>query len=160
MANKKWKDYEKATIYLLNQFASAFSLDGFLWKETIHGHHSGTDWEIDGKGFNDGNDGFLIVECRRYTTSKQCQEKIAALAYKIHDTGATGGIIVSPMGLQSGAEKVASAENVISVKLTPNITNQEYMMEFLNKIMIGISEKAIFSTTVHGLIYRKGKLID
>lgn len=66
-------------------------------------------------------------------------------------TLATGGIIVSPMGLQSGAEKVASAENVISVKLTPNSTNQEYMIEFLNKVMIGISEKAIFSTTVMGL---------
>jgi hypothetical protein len=39
------------------------------------------------------------------------------LAYRIIDTGADGGILVSPLGLQEGAERVAAAENIISVRL-------------------------------------------
>ena len=32
------------------------------------------------------------------------------------DTGATGGIIVSPLGLQEGAKRIADSENIISVQ--------------------------------------------
>lgn len=137
MAETKWETYEDVAAYLLNEFASRFKLDGFSGKESIKGNVSGTTWEIDGKGFTDGDDKFVIVECRRYTTSKQSQEKMAALAYRIHDTGASGGIIVSPLGLQSGAQKVASSENIIPVKLTPESTTKEYFLEFLNNICIG-----------------------
>ncbi|WP_417762793.1 restriction endonuclease [Shewanella sp.] len=138
MSQAQWETYEEVAVYLLNQFSENFELEGFSGKETISGNRSGTSWEIDGKGFSEGNDRFVIVECRRYTTSRQSQEKIGALAYRIIDAGASGGIIVSPLGLQSGAEKVAQAENITSVKLTPESTTQEYMLEFLNNICIGI----------------------
>ncbi|EGR1564756.1 restriction endonuclease [Vibrio alginolyticus] len=138
MSQAQWETYEEVAVYLLNQFSENFELEGFSGKETISGNRSGTSWEIDGKGFSEGDDRFVIVECRRYTTSRQSQEKIGALAYRIIDAGASGGIIVSPLGLQSGAEKVAQAENITSVKLTPESTTQEYMLEFLNNICIGI----------------------
>jgi len=59
--------------------------------------------------------------------------------YRIHDTGAKGGIIVSPLGVQEGARKIAEAENVVSVRLGENSTTKEYVLAFLNKVFIGVT---------------------
>jgi hypothetical protein len=160
MRSKKWETYEEVAIHLLDNFASEFGLDRFDGKQKIISYRSGTNWVIDGKGFNDGADSFVIVECRRYTKSKQSQEKVGALAYRIQDTGADRGIIVSPLGLQAGAEKVARAENIISVKLTPESTTQEYVMEFLNKICIGLVGRAKVTDSVHIQLFENGKLVE
>jgi len=137
----KWQSYEEVATYLLNQFAREFGLSRVEGKQSVPGLRSHTAWEIDAKGVREGNDGFIIVECRRYTSSKQSQEKIAALAYRIQDTGATGALIVSPFGLQQGAEKVAHAEKIVSVQLSANSTPSEFAMQFLNKIFLGIEER-------------------
>jgi hypothetical protein len=136
-----WKSYEDVATYLLNKFASDFGLSRVEGKQSILGKESGTNWEIDAKGFRQNNDSIVIVECRRFTKSKQNQGKLACLAYQIIDTGADGGIIVSPFDLQSGAQLVANANNIITVKLNPNSTPTEFAMQFLNKIFLGIHEQ-------------------
>lgn len=80
-------------MYLLDQFAAEFGLECVETKQDVLGQRSGTSWEIDAKGIRHGNNGFVIVEFRRYTTARQNQGKIGQLAY---DTGAQGGTIVSP----------------------------------------------------------------
>lgn len=137
-----WKSYENIALYLLNKFASDFGLSRVEGKQSVLGNKSGTNWEIDAKGFREGNNAIVIVECRRFTTSKQCQEKLASLAYRISDTGADGGIIVSHLGLQSGAQLVANAENIINVKLDKDSKPTEFSMQFLNKIFVGMLEHA------------------
>jgi len=136
-----WKSYEEVAAYLLNHFAKEFGLIRVEGKQTVHGLRSGTDWEIDAKGVHEGEDqGFIIIECRRYTTSKQNQEKLGSLAYKIVDTGASGGIIVSPLGLQQGAKKIAAHEKVLDVQLNANCTPEEFALKFLNRLMIGVKD--------------------
>ncbi len=137
----KWQCYEDVATYLLNQCAQEFGLSKVEGKQTVPGLRSSTEWEIDAKGVSEGSEGFVIIEYRRYTTSKQNQERIASLAYRIVDTGAQGGIIVSPLGLQEGAEKVARAERIVNVKLNPDSTPHEFAMQFLNKIFIGFEER-------------------
>jgi hypothetical protein len=137
---KPWETYEEGATYLLNQFAQEFGLDRVEGKQNIVGRESGTTWEIDAKGVRQGNIGFVIVECRRYTTSKQNQDKIGSLAYKIIDTGAGSGIIVSLLGLQEGAERIAAARNIISVRLNEDCHRHEYVLGFLNKMMIGVHD--------------------
>jgi len=144
----KWESYEEVGTYLLNQFAVKFGLDRVEAKKNIHGHRSGTSWEIDARGIRQGNDGFVIVEFRRYTKSRQNQEKMGGLAYRIVDTGAKGGLIVSPLGLQEGAEKIAVAENIVNVILHENCDRHEYMMKFLNKVMIGVHDVIRMTETV------------
>src|SRR5690348_12178416 len=122
---KKWETYEQVAVYLLNQFAEEFRLGRVEGKQRIVGERSGTSWEIDGKGFLQDGFAFVIVECRRYTSSKQDQSKLGQLAYQIIDTGAQGGIIVSPLGLQEGAERVARAENIVNVRLDEKSTRTE-----------------------------------
>jgi hypothetical protein len=95
---------------------------------------------VDGKGVALGGDGLIIIECRRYTKSKQKQEDVGALAYRIIDTGASGGIVVSPLGLQEGAATVAAAENIQTVYMDENSTSTDYFLRFLNDTFVGMSD--------------------
>jgi len=133
--------YEEVAAYLLNRFAKEFELKFVEGKQKIQGRRSGTKWTIDAKGVAEGNEGFFIVECRRYTTSKQNQEKVGGLAYRISDSGAAGGIIVSPFGLQEGGAKVAAAENIISVKLNADSTPTEFCIPVPRQALSGHSRK-------------------
>ncbi|OYW40815.1 MAG: hypothetical protein B7Z35_00095 [Hydrogenophilales bacterium 12-61-10] len=143
MNDKKWKSYEDVAAYLLNQFSDEFGVTHVEPSQVVTGRRSKTSWKIDAKAFLADGEGFLIVECRRYTTSKQNQEKLAGLAYRILDSGADGGIIVSPTGLQAGAEKIAIAENIMNIELDENSTPHEFGMRFLNKIFVGFHERII-----------------
>ena len=148
MHSSKWQCYEQVAAYLLNQFADTFGLKTVEGKQKVAGLRSGTNWEIDAKGFYQDGSGFVIVECRRYTKSKQNQERVGSLAYRISDTGAKGGIIVSPLGLQEGAERVAKAENILNVQLHEGSTRTEYVLRFLNQIMVGVHVQVTASAAV------------
>jgi hypothetical protein len=145
---KIWSSYEEVATYLLNEFADKFGLERIEGKQLALGHRSGTTYEIDGKGFRQDGTGFVIVECRRYTTSKQNQEKVGALAYRIIDTGAKGGIVVSPLGLQEGANLIADREGIVNVLLNQDSTQREYVLQFLNNIMIGLHASLTFKASV------------
>lgn len=83
MAQQNWKSYEEVAIYLLDQIASVFGVDHVEGKQTLTGLRSGACYEVEGKAARSGEDGFLIVECRRYTSSRQNQERVGGLAYRI-----------------------------------------------------------------------------
>jgi hypothetical protein len=151
----QWETYEQVGTYLLDTFAEEFGLDRVEDKQELPGHRSGTSWEIDAKACRQGSDGFVIVEFRRRTTSRQNQDQLGGLAYRIIDTGAEGGIIVSPLGLQEGAKKVAASENVVSVTLNENCNRHEYVMRFLNKLMVGLQDTIKFRSYGEAVISRK-----
>lgn len=152
--SQTWQSYEEVAAYLLNKFASEFGLTRVEGKQTMLGNKSGTSWEVDAKGFRQNDNGFLIVECRRYTKAKQNQEKLGSLAYRISDTGANGGIIVSPVGIQLGAQLIANAENILSVTLNQDSTPNEFSMQFLNKIFLGVEEHLELTDSVEVTIMR------
>lgn len=145
---KSFETYEQVAQYLLNQMASTFGLQEVEGKQTIKGL-SGSDWEIDAKGIKENGEGFVLIECKRYPTSKVKQSQVASLAYLIIRSGAVGGIIVSPLGLQEGAEKVAGKEGIYSVQLNENSTTTSYILKFLNKIFIGVSDTIKVTDSIH-----------
>lgn len=61
----------------------------------------------------------MIIECRCHTGAALNQESVVALAYRTNDTGASGGNIVSPFGLQAGEKKVAAGSQIVEIKLAP-----------------------------------------
>jgi hypothetical protein len=152
MTEKRWETYEQVAQYLLDKFCDKFGLERVEGKQKLRGT-SGTNWEIDAKGIRQGGMGFLIVECRRYTTSKLVQKDVGSLCWSITETGANGGIIVSPFDLQKGAKMVASAANVKHVTLDPGSTTKEYVMRFLDDIFAGLHDTLTptdsFPTTVY-----------
>jgi hypothetical protein len=132
-----WETYEQVAVHIMNRIAAYLGLERVEGKQSVYGSRSGTDWEIDGKGVRVGDEGFVIIECRRYTKDRQKQEQVAALAYRIQDTGASGAIVVSPLGFQEGAKKVAAAENIHEFFMGPDCTSTDYAVKFLNKVFIG-----------------------
>jgi hypothetical protein len=140
-AEKRWSTFEEVARQILHDLATEFGLERVEPKQRVAGERSTTDWEIDAKGICLNGEGFVIVECRRYTASRPSQEQLAGLAYRIMDTGAKGGIIVSPLGIQEGGKKVANAENIISVQLDADATPEDYVLHFLKTIFAGVTSK-------------------
>jgi hypothetical protein len=145
MADAKWKTYEEVAAHLLDKFAEHFGLSRVEGKQAVSGLRTGTQWVIDAKGIARGTEAFLIIECRRHTTSRQDQEQLAGLAFRIIDSGANGGILVSPLDFQSGAEKVAQSEGIVHVELHQDSTPTEFAMWFLNQTFVGVHEHCHFS---------------
>lgn len=135
----QWTNYEEVAAHLLDKFAMHFGLGRVEGKQVVPGD-SGTEWEIDAKGYEDGDARFVIVECKRHTKTGISQAIAGALAWSIQDTGATGGILVSPRGLQDGAKKVAKKAAITEVILSEKSTTTEYIMSFLNQTFIGLHD--------------------
>ena len=105
------------------------------------GQVSGTTWEIDAKGIATDGEAFVIIECRRYANSRPSQDELAGLAWRIQDAGASGGLIVTPLGVQAGAARVAAAASIESIRLDANSTTADYVMRFLNRVFVGASHR-------------------
>jgi hypothetical protein len=147
---KRWQSYEDVATCLLHRNAQKFGLDRVEGRQEVSGNRSGTTYKIEAKGVakgeKEGGEAFVIVECRRYTASKQNQDRLGGLAYRILDTGAAGGIVVSPLGFQKGAAKIADAENIIEVQLDANATPNEFMLKFLNNLILGVRGASMTTT--------------
>jgi hypothetical protein len=137
-SDKKWRDYEEVSTYLLNRLRQELGLTKVEGKQKLAGK-SGTEWNIEAKGIRNDDGGIIIIECRRNTTRRQNQERIAGFAWRITDTGAQGGIIVNQLGLQKGAKLVAKAGNIVSIIIDANSTPENFAVEFLNKIFLGLT---------------------
>jgi len=151
---KAFSTYEEVADYLLNEIAVELGVDRIEGRQTVPGHISGTWWEIDGKGVREEDGAIVIVECRRYTTSRQCQDRIGGLAWRIRDTGAIGGIMVSPMGLQKGAKLVAKAASIVNVELTADSTPTDFVMKLLDRWKVGLSGTVAMSGSLQAVLKR------
>jgi hypothetical protein len=145
MNNPAWKRYEDVSRHLLNEFATHFDLGYVEGKQLVPGA-SGTQWEIDAKATRADGLGFLVVECRRHKSNIP-QSQLAALAYTIDDSHASGGIIVTPVELQIGAQRIAAHANIQHVRLSADSTTTDYVLEFLGRAFIGVSLSESLSAT-------------
>lgn len=135
---QQWRTYEEVATKILDRLRDALGLSAVEGKQSLPGL-SGTEWELDAKGIKQESDAFVIVECRRQTTSRIKQEAVAALAFRIQDTGAAGGFVVSPLGFQEGAQKVARSANIHSVLLNAAATPQEFVLSFLGNLFLSLT---------------------
>lgn len=135
---QEWSKYELVAAEIFSRIKDTFGLASVEGKQVVSGA-SGTEWELDAKGIKEGSEAFVIIECRRYTKSRLAQEHIGGLAFRISDTGAESAIVVSPLGLQLGAQKVASAAKIHSATLNADATPQQFVLSFLGNIFVGIA---------------------
>jgi hypothetical protein len=68
-----------------------------------------------------------------------CVDWVAECSRKTH-TRASGGILVSPIGLQEGAKKVAAKAGIHEVILDQNSTTTDYVLKFLDRFCLGFSD--------------------
>ena len=144
---KNWKVYECTAEKILKQLAVYFDLKEIIGKEKISGS-SGTDWEIDVLAISNLSEKYVLIECR-LTKARQTQEKMGALAFKLQDTGAKSGIIVTPNPLQKGAALVANANNITHFKLSSHSTPNNFFAESLGKLFLGVP--SVGDTSAYGV---------
>ena len=157
---KEWKTYEKIGTVLLNEMAKNFNLKKVESKQKLVGKKSGEKWEIDAKGITKNSKAFFVIEFRRYTTRRIPKGDVAGLRGRIEDLDAEGGILVSPLGFQKGAKKYAKSFGIIEVKMNENSTNLDYILEFLNKIIVGRSGKLNPKGSLRAKIFRSDGSIE
>ena len=133
-----WLVYETAAKSVLEQIREALGIAAVEGKQSVAGK-SGTQWELDARAIQHGGQNFLVVEVRRYTTSRLKQRDVAALAFQIGDVGASGGIVVSPLPLQLGAELVAKAAGIEHLRLSQDSTSLDYLAEYMGRRFLGAS---------------------
>jgi hypothetical protein len=133
-----WLIYEEAARKVIADMRDALGISVVEGKQVITGLSS-AEWEIDARAWCKDGENFLLVEARRHNTSGLKQEALAAIAYRIKDVGAAGGIVVSPLPLQTGAQTIAAHEGVSHIHLTPESTSETYLAEFLGRRFIGAS---------------------
>ena len=146
--NAEWSRYEVAAKQIIERLRAEFGFSTVEGKQLLDGK-SGTQWEIDAKGLREDAGAFVIIECRRYTTSRLKQEDVAAVAWRIGDLGSAGALVVSPLGLQEGAKKVAAAAGIRSVRLPADATLEKFVVEFIGNLYASLTGvQAILQTGV------------
>jgi hypothetical protein len=158
--NKVWEYYEKVGTFLLNKMAREFGLKYVESKQEIVGKISCEKWEIDAKGIRENKKAFIIIEFRRYTTRRISKKDTGGFAYTIRDLGGEGGILVSPLGLQKGAKKIAKSANIIEVKMDENSTTLDYILRFLDKIKVGRHGKLNFKGSLKARIIKNNGTVE
>lgn len=160
MTERIWETYEEVAAFLLNRLSNHFGVGRFEGKQIVPGA-SGTAWELDAKGVGESDGRIIVVECKRHTKAGISQAIAGSLAFTIRDIGAQGGILVSPLGLQEGARKVAASTNIVEITLSPTSTTTDYLLKFLDQIHIGLSDTTSFSEEVTIEVHDKnGNLIS
>jgi hypothetical protein len=132
-----WVIYEDAARKALADMRDVLGIASVEGKQALVG--ASTNWEVDAKAWRDGSDDFLVIEIRRHTTSGLKQEELAAIAYRINDVGAVGGIVVTPLPLQKGAKAIAVNKDIAHVRLSAESTTESYLAEFMGRKFHGAS---------------------
>ncbi|QMS90988.1 restriction endonuclease [Nostoc edaphicum CCNP1411] len=132
-----WRKYENYTRKILSDdrvqkyLQEYFNLHNLKIKpkRKLIGKKTGTKWEVDAYGYNIDNH-LVLIECKHYEKRCVVQNVIAAFAYIIKDVEAQRGILVTTLGLQSGAIKVAKNENIGLLKVDYNSTEKNFVVHF------------------------------
>jgi predicted helicase len=142
----EWVKYEEVVRLLLNQYRDAFGLDRVEPKQKVPGD-SGTEWEIDVVAYAKEDDKLILFECRQYK-NKIKQEAVGGFAFRIDDTQAAKGYIVTPLGLQKGAEIVAQYKQIGCIRIPRDATAENHIVQFLDMVFIGVTDRAGFKERV------------
>lgn len=148
----EWQNYEQTAVYLLDQIAAQLGLDRVEGQQKLIGE-SGATWSIDGKGVKIGDEGIVIIECRR-RKRRQDQEAVASLAFRIKDNDARGAILVTPLDLQKGAKLVANHVGIIPLFMDKHSTRTDYLLRFLNQVFAGTSATVTMTASASGVVTR------
>ena len=127
------KDYERLVKTLMTTTFEAIDAQAFHLKKYLG--KSGQHYEID-VSF-EARIGVLellvLVECKRYKRPVTVQE-VADFAYRIQDTGAHKGVLVSPHGFQRGALQVAKAEKIALLVVSDEIEFKPQEIEVILRL--------------------------
>ncbi len=128
---KKWAAYEDAAQSVIAGMREAINLATGGVRQKVEGA-SGMQWELDARAWQEGADGFLLVEVRQYDSPLN-QEALAVIAWRIQDMDGSGRIAASLLPQETCFSPAANAADSEYLRLTDDSTAQNYIAEFLSR---------------------------
>jgi len=129
----QWEQYEKLARQVLRDAKSTLKLSRVEPKQKMPGD-SGTDWEIDLVAYDRGSEKLVLVECKMRSEDTLNQETVGGFAYRIQDARAKRGILVTTIGLQEGAKKIADHEEIATVLIDGDDDPENYVATVAGQI--------------------------
>jgi hypothetical protein len=153
---KKFMMYEEAAKRVVSDMRAEFGIIDVTGKKKLPGS-DGSVYELDAIAWTDEAGSFLLVEAKQQGR-RLSQDAVNSILYKFQKVGAGGAILVSPMPLQSGAQKAADYDNLVHIKLTADSTAQDYLAEYLGRRFHGtsISETATATDQCDAVVIKGG----
>ena len=133
MSKTTWETYEQVTEEILREAGSILGIDLVESKQKVTGQ--ATDWEVDVKAVDTSTGKTVLVECKRHGRRVN-QATVASLAYQIQDTRANRGIIVTPIGLQEGAQRIAAMHNIQVVRLSADSDIENFVAYLADRVFV------------------------
>lgn len=134
--HKKWTAYEGAARSVIAGMRGAISLATGGGRHTAEGA-SGMQWELDAKAWQEGADGFLLVEVRQYDSPLN-QEALAVIAWRIQGIDGSGCIVASSLPQAECSSSVTHTMDSEYLRLTDDSTAENYIAEFLSRRFRGL----------------------
>ncbi|MCK4392863.1 restriction endonuclease [Candidatus Bipolaricaulota bacterium] len=147
------KQYEEATKAILDALREHLGLSSVQGEVRYEGK-SGTGWKVDASCYRQEDGALVLVECRRKTTRRVPQEEMAGFAFRVGDIGASGGLMVTPIGYQEGAKIVAKAARIGLATLNPDATDTEYVLAIAGRLFRGLLISDHGCGTKHIFVHR------
>lgn len=131
-------EFERITRLILKNLREHLGYETVEGSKRYRGKSSGRKRQIDISVYRtDGK--MIIVECKRHT--RKVDIKIMGEFYYVinREIGADGGLLVSSVGFDAGAQAVANAEKIGMATLNSDATEYDYILEIAGQLWRGIS---------------------
>jgi len=131
---ENWRNYEDAArkiIGKLNSMKDELRIEKITDKQKIKGK-SGEEWEMEIMASDSESGKPILLECKCWAKPIP-RDVIVSLAYKIKDVGGDRAFIITPIGLQSGAKKLAGVEQIETILLTKDSTSSNFDLVLANR---------------------------
>lgn len=153
----KWESYEDVARQLIDDIKEQLGLCRVNEGKFLFPKSDGGECEIDVSAYDISNEKLVLVECKR-KKRRLSPEEIHGFAYRIQQTNAKRGIIVTTIGLQKGARIAADAAKITLIILNGESTIDEYIARITQKLFLkttdhfnGISSTVIEAKSVNNL---------
>ena len=134
-----WERYEDVARQLIDDIKSYLGLSMVNPDKKEFLKKDGGICEIDVSAYDMSDRKLVLVECRK-RNKRLSQEEVHGFAYRIQQTNAKRGIIVTPIGLQKGAKLAANGAKIGLVRLEPNSTLDNYIAQLTQLLVIKLSD--------------------
>jgi hypothetical protein len=134
-----WETYEDVARQLINDIKSYLGLSMVNPDKKKFPKKDGGRCEIDVSAYNMSDGKLVLVECRK-ENRRLIQEEVHGFAYRIQQTNAMRGIIVTTIGLQEGGVIAANGAKIQTIKLDPSSTLDNYIAQFIGFLAIKLTD--------------------
>lgn len=137
---QEWETYEDVARQLIDDIKIYLGLSLVNEDKREFKKNDGGKCEIDISAYDLSDGKLVLVECRK-KKKRLSNEEIDGFAYRIQQTNAKRGIIVTPLGLQQGARIAADGAKISLIRLDENSNKENYIARITQQIFLKVTDQ-------------------